>query len=176
MPFPVEYQRATDHFHQFLADARDEASLQSVHQAYTMAQGVFRTFRRRLKVEDAIRFSNILPASLRALFVADWDVDEPRLPFEDRAIMTKEVQSLRPLHNFSPESSIHDVASALRRNVDHVALDRVLTLLPEGAREFWQTQVGVESSRQSEIRDAADVAQREPANTPFQNSHPRQCN
>lgn len=145
MPIPVEYQRATDHFHQFLADVRDEANFGSVHQAYTMAQGVFQVFRRRLRIEDAIRFGNILPAGLRALFVAEWNVDEPRLPFEGRATMTREVQSLRPLHNFSPDSSIHDVAVALRRNVDEAALDRVLAELPEAARRFWQTLPSAES-------------------------------
>lgn len=145
MPMPVEYQRATDHFCQFLADARDEANFGSAHQAYTMAQGVFQVFRRRPRIEDAIRFANILPAGLRALFVAEWNVDEPRLPFEDRAIMTKEVQSLRPLHNFSPESSIRDVAVALRGNVDEVALDRVLATLPEAARQFWQMHTSAES-------------------------------
>lgn len=134
MPMPVEYQRATDHSHQFFADARDEANLGSVHQAYTMAQSVFQVFRRRLNIEDAIRFANILPAGLRALFVADWNAEEPKVPFEDRAVMTKEVQSLRPLHNFSPESSIRDVAVALRRNMDAAKLDRVLAKLPGAAR------------------------------------------
>ena len=139
MTIPVEYQRATDSFHQFLGDARDSAGLETVNQAYTMAQGVLQTFRRRLKVDEAIRFSNVLPAALRALFVADWNVDEPKRTFEDRAVMTKELQSLRPLHNYSPDSSILAVAIALRRNVDQTALDRVLDKLPEDARQFWQT-------------------------------------
>ena len=39
MPMPVEYQRATDHFHQFLADARDEANFGSVHQASVSSEG-----------------------------------------------------------------------------------------------------------------------------------------
>ena len=139
MTIPVEYQRATDNFQLFLSDARDSAGLETVNQAYTMAQGVLQTFRRRLKVDEAIRFSNVLPAALRALFVSDWNVDEPKRTFEDRAVMTKEVQSLRPLHNYSPDSSIRAVAIALRRNVDQTALDRVLDQLPEGARQFWQT-------------------------------------
>jgi uncharacterized protein (DUF2267 family) len=92
MTIPVEYQRATDHFHQFISDARDEASLETVNQAYTMTQGVLQTFRRRLEIGEAIRFSNALPADIRALFVADWDVEERKRPFEDRATMTKEVQ------------------------------------------------------------------------------------
>ncbi len=52
--------------------------------------------------------------------------------------MTKEVQALRDDHNFSSETAIRDVASALRRNVDEAALDRVLAMLPEGALQFWQ--------------------------------------
>jgi uncharacterized protein (DUF2267 family) len=139
MTIPVEYQRATDHFHQFLCDARDAADLETVNQAYTMAQGVLQAFRRRLEIGDAIRFANALPADVRALFVADWDPDEPKRLFEDRAVMTKEVQSLRPLHNYAPDSSIRAVSRALRRNVNEPVLDLLLTTLPEGARQFWQT-------------------------------------
>jgi uncharacterized protein (DUF2267 family) len=138
MTIPVEYQRATDQFHQFLTDARDRAELETVNQAYTMAQGVMQTFRRRLTAEEAIRFSNALPAALRALFVSDWNLNEAKREFEDRAAMTEEVQFLRPLHNYSPESSIRAVAIALRQNVDEAALDRVLDELPEGAKRFWQ--------------------------------------
>lgn len=76
MPMPMDYQRATDHFREFMKDAREESFLGSPHQTYTMVQGVLQTFRRRLEIKDAIRFAGVLPAVLRALFVADWDVDE----------------------------------------------------------------------------------------------------
>jgi uncharacterized protein (DUF2267 family) len=138
MPVPVEYKRASMDFEQFMLDAREISGLATTHQTYTMVQGVFQAFRRRLDVKEAIRFANVLPPVLRALFVADWDLDEPRRPFEDRAIMTREVQSLRPDHNFAPESSIGSVATALRRNIDPVALDRVLAGLPTGAQDFWK--------------------------------------
>jgi uncharacterized protein (DUF2267 family) len=45
--------------------------MQQVRDAYTTAQGVLRTFRPPPEGYDAIRFSNVLPAALRALFVAD---------------------------------------------------------------------------------------------------------
>ena len=138
MPVPSEYQRATDDFYKLLMDARDAAGLTTTNQAFTMVQGVFQAFRRRLQLEQAIQFLSILPVGARALFVADWDVDEPKRPFEDRAVMTKEVQALRSEHNFAPESAIRDVASALRRNVDEAAFERVLGTLPDGAREFWR--------------------------------------
>jgi uncharacterized protein (DUF2267 family) len=121
-----------------LLDARDAAGLGTTHQAYTMVQGVFQTFRRRLDLKDAIRFASVLPAVLRALFVADWNLEEPRRPFEDRAVMIQEVRDLRAEHNFAPDTAIQDVARALRRHVDEAAFDRVLKSPPSGAWEFWR--------------------------------------
>src|SRR5215469_18234738 len=138
MPVSSEYQRATDDFYKLLTDARDSARLTTTNQAYTMVQGVFQVFRRRLEVKEAIRFLNVLPVGARALFVAEWDVEEPKCPFEDRTIMTKEVQGLRSEHNFAPETAIRDVTIALRRNLDQAAFDRVLATLPQGATQFWR--------------------------------------
>ena len=138
MPVPPEYQRATDDFYKLLADVRDLAGLTTTNQAYTVVQGVLQVFRRRLEVHEVIRFLSVLPVGLRALFVADWDVGESKRPFEDRAVMTKEVQGLRPEHNFAPETAIRDVAIAVRRNLDEAAFDRVLATLPDGATEFWE--------------------------------------
>jgi uncharacterized protein (DUF2267 family) len=135
---PPEYQQAKIDFYNFLTAARDGAELVDTQPAYTMAQGVLQAFRRRLDLKDAIRFSNVLPVGLRALFFADWDPDEPKRPFEDRERMTLEVQNLRPLHNYAPDDSIHIVAVALRRNVDQEALDRLVATLPEEAVEFWK--------------------------------------
>ena len=138
MPVPAEYQRATDDFYKLLTDARDSAGLTTTNQAYTMVQGVLQVFRRRLEVNEAIRFSSVLPVGVRALFVADWDVNEPKCSFEDRDIMTKEVRALRAEHNFAPDTAIRDVATALRRNLDEAAFDRVLATLPQGATDFWR--------------------------------------
>lgn len=139
MPVPAEYERASDQFYRFLVDVRDTSGLGSTHQAYTMTQGVLQAFRRRLDIKDAIRFAAVLPVGLRALFVADWDPGESKRQFEDRAIMTREVQTLRAEHNFAPDTAIRDVARAMRRHVDTVLFDRILASLPEGAKEFWES-------------------------------------
>ena len=138
MPMPMEYQRASDHFRNFMNDAQEIAELGSPHMTYTMVQGVLQTFRRRLNIKDAIFFAGVLPAILRAIFVADWDVDETKRPFEDHDIMIKEIQALRANHNFAPDTAIRDVASALRKNIDEKKFDSVLEKLPEGAIKFWQ--------------------------------------
>jgi len=138
MPVPAEYERASAKFYDYLVDARDTAGLWSTHVSYTMTQGVFQVFRRRISTQDAIAFANVLPICLRAMFVTDWDPDEERKPFEDRESMTNEVKSLRAEHNFATDTAIRDVAQALRRHVDEKVLDQLLTQLPEGVIEFWK--------------------------------------
>ncbi len=139
MPVPAEYARASDQFYDFLVDARDAADLGTTHQAYTMVQGVLQVFRRRLDADQAIRFSSVLPPLVKALFVSDWDLNEPTRAFGNVAEMSGEVQSLRAAHNFAPDTAIADVARSLKKYVDQEAFHRVLSELPDGAEEFWRS-------------------------------------
>jgi uncharacterized protein (DUF2267 family) len=138
MPVPAEYERASAQFYDFLIDTRDISDLWSTHVCYTMTQGVFQVFRRRLSTEQAIAFANVLPVCLKALFVTDWDVNEVKQSFEDLEAMTQEVRMLRPDHNFSTDTVIRDIAKALRRHVDKDRFDKLLTTFPDGAAEFWK--------------------------------------
>lgn len=138
MPIPMEYQHASEEFERFLRLVVERTGLATRNQAYTTAQSVLLTFRRRLDVSEAIRFAGVLPPVLRAIFVADWDVRVPPRPFSSRAALTEEVRSLRRDHNFSPDSAIVDVAGALRACVDEAEFDRLLATLPPGAAEFWR--------------------------------------
>lgn len=137
MPMPMEYRQASRDFDAFMTDLRDISMLQTTHQAYTMLQGVFQVFRRRLTVRQALCFADALPPVLRAIFVSDWDVDEPLRPFLSREEMSREARDLRPDHNFSTETAIADVAAALRRHIDGSAFDCALEQLPPAARAFW---------------------------------------
>lgn len=134
---PMEYQQASEDFERFLP-MRDISRIAACNQTYTMEQGVLRVFRCRLTVKDAILFANVLPPVLRAIFVMDWHIDEPKLPFGHRAAMTREVQAIRHRHNFAPGSAIRDVAAAPRRHCDEAAPGRVLAAMPEGASDFWR--------------------------------------
>ncbi|MBB3135005.1 uncharacterized protein (DUF2267 family) [Rhizobium pisi] len=135
---PGEYRRASVDFDAYLDDVRADTLIDSRNVVYTMTQGVFQTFRRRLNVADALRFADVLPPVLRAIFVVDWNPDELKRSFGDRAAMTREAQSLRGDHNFSPETAIPDVAAALWKHVDEAAFNRVLKTLPDAAEEFWR--------------------------------------
>ncbi|MEQ8264149.1 DUF2267 domain-containing protein [Pseudohaliea sp.] len=138
MPFPLEYSRARDDFYDFMLEVREASGLTSSHQTYTMVQGVFQAFRRRLSLEDAIRFSNALPVGLRALFVDQWDVDEPRKAFTDDTVLLKEVRALRQKHNFSPDHALEAVARTLWKHVDRVRFEDMLAQLPGPAQAFWR--------------------------------------
>ncbi|MBY5350521.1 DUF2267 domain-containing protein [Rhizobium leguminosarum] len=138
MTMPGEYRRASKDFDQYLDDIKADTLIDSRNVVYTMTQGVFQTFRRRLDVADALPFADVLPPVLRAIFVADWNPDEAKRSFEDRAAMTREAQSLRGDHDFSPDTAIRDVAIAVRKHADAAAFDRVLKTLPDGAEEFWR--------------------------------------
>ncbi|WP_188583291.1 DUF2267 domain-containing protein [Azorhizobium oxalatiphilum] len=133
----MEFQHTSDAFESFLADARDTSGLGTRNQTYTVVEGVLRTFRRRLDVHEAIRFAQVLPPVLRAIFVADWDTTAAPVPFTDRETMTDEVRALRQHHNFASGTAITDVATALLRHVDRTAFDAVLATLPPGALAFW---------------------------------------
>jgi uncharacterized protein (DUF2267 family) len=137
MPYPAEYQRAYDYFARFLSDAKIISGLGSVHQAYTMVQGVFQVFRRRLTLRESIIFTSALNVGLRALYISEWNPDEEIMPFGTVEEMNKEVRLLRPEHNFSTDTAIMDVAKALRKNVDEKRFNDMLNRLPAEARNFW---------------------------------------
>lgn len=136
MTRPMIYQHATEDFEAYLTDARDRLDTPSRNVAYTATDGVFQVFRARLDPQDALRFANLLPAVLRAIFVANWNLQDRR-PWADRPALTREVQLVRQHHNFSPDTVIADVAWALRRHVDEPAFDKLLVTLGAEAREFW---------------------------------------
>lgn len=146
-PVPKEYQRIHQDLYQFLEHARDLAGVETTHRSYTMCQGVFLAFRRRLAVEDALKFSSALPAGIRSMFVAEWDLttsspttNKAIAGFESREELIKEVQSLRSTHNFAPDTAIENVAQALRMSLgggDEEKLDQVLESIGEDAVSFW---------------------------------------
>ena len=137
MTVPQEYVNASRDFDRFMDDFMQIAMLETHHRSYAILRAVLHVFRDHLTVTDALHFAEILPAVLRAIFVENWHpVAEPQ-PFPDRATLTEEIKANRRDHNLASETSISEVAAALRRNVSNADLDRVLATLPSGAVEYW---------------------------------------
>ena len=149
-PVPREYQRIHHDLYRFLETARDLSDVETTHRSYTMCQSVLQVFRKRLTLEESIRFANVLPAGIRALYVADWDPSQQQdgkpLPFESNDVMTWEVQhDLRPTHNFAPDSAIQDVARALRASLEDTRkFEGCLQELGEEAQIFWELPEEIE--------------------------------
>jgi uncharacterized protein (DUF2267 family) len=137
MTLPFEYQNASLEFERFMIDARDFAGLSTTNMAWNMVVGVLHTFRKRLSVDQALRFADVLPPALRAIFVEDWHPSAHVADFGTEEELLGEVRSVRHEHNFSPPNAIAAVAVALWRHVDAASLERVLSSLPPGARRYW---------------------------------------
>lgn len=137
MTVPQEYVHATRDFDRYMDDFLQISMLATRHQAYAVTRAVLHVFRDHLTISDALMFAEVLPAVLRAIFVENWrPADSPPL-FPDRQTLVQEVKANRRDHNLASESSIRDVAAALRRNVDNASLDRALSRLPAGAADYW---------------------------------------
>ena len=137
MPQPWTYRHASKEYRAFLDDAKERMNLSSDNMTYTAVEGVFHVFRRRLTVQQALDFANILPCVPRAIFVANWKLQDTPCSFQDRATLAEEVRQHRVNHNLTPPNAIEATAYAVRRSILPIDFERVLVKLPDGCREFW---------------------------------------
>ena len=137
MTIPHEYRTASADFDRYIDALRAITGVDSRNVHYTTTQGVFQVFRRRVTVAEALAFADALPPVLRAIFVADWQVNEPRLPFCSMTDMTREAQQLREHHNFASDTAIADVVAAVRSVVNPRDFAHALAKLPAEAAAFW---------------------------------------
>ena len=140
MPMAMPYRNASRDWRGFLDDVMEYTGLVSDNAAYTGIDGVFRAFRRRLTVEQAILFANVLPAVPRAIFIQDWDVGARPVSYAPRETMIHEARTLRQHHNIAPETILDATARALWRRVNHADLRRVLAEFGPIATAFWTVQ------------------------------------
>jgi len=138
---PWTYRHASREWRAFLDDVKGRMDLVSDNSAYTAVDAVFQVFRRRLAAQQGLDFAGVLPSIPRAIFVAGWRVEDPPLPFADRAGLIAEVKAIRPDHNLTPDNAIEATAWAVRRFTNRIDLERVLAGLPPGARDFWHVDV-----------------------------------
>jgi uncharacterized protein (DUF2267 family) len=137
MPMPFTYQSATNDFEAFLDNLLTISGLTTRNQAYTMTRAVFIVFRSHVAPQVALDFAQSLPAVLRAIFIENWKLAGPVLPFPDRETLTHEVLSIREAHNFSTPNAIAEVSAALRRAMKPEDWERAIDSLPAAARHFW---------------------------------------
>ena len=117
--------------------ARDHAGLATTNMAWNMVEGVLHAFRRRLTLEQALRFADQLPPVVRSLFIEGWRPGNQVSNVGTSAEILEEVRSLRCEHNFSPDNAIKSVGLALFAVLPSDAFARALDALPPELRELW---------------------------------------
>ncbi|WP_296016458.1 DUF2267 domain-containing protein [uncultured Agrobacterium sp.] len=144
MTVPQEYISASRDFEAALVDVRDRAMLSTTHRAFTTLEAVLRVFRRRLTPDQSLAFAGLLKPGLRALFVADWTMGEPAVPFDTRLRLQEEVMFFRRDHNLSPDTAIQDVTQALRLHMGEEKLKSFLKSVSSDALSFWGFSTEIE--------------------------------
>ncbi|WP_313592121.1 DUF2267 domain-containing protein [Agrobacterium cavarae] len=144
MTVPQDYIQASRDFEAVLVDVRDRAMVSTTHRAFTTLEAVLRVFRRRLTADQSLAFAGLLEVGVRALFVANWTMDEPVVAFATRPKMQEEVMSFRPDHNLSPDTAIQDVTGALRLHMDEEKLKSFLKSVSPDALSFWGFSTEIE--------------------------------
>lgn len=137
MTVPQEYVHASRDFDRFMEDFMEISTLETHHRAYAVVRAVLHVFRDHLAVADGLRFAEVLPPVLRAIFIENWRPADQPPPFPDWRDLIAEVKANRRDHNLAGESSIRDVAQALRRNIAMGDFKRVLATLPPEAQRYW---------------------------------------
>lgn len=135
---PFTYRHATDEWRGFLKDLRDETLIISDNVLYTGTQAVLHAFRARICVQDALDFANLLPAILRAIFVADWQIAPPR-PWPTRDDLRSEMLDLRRDHNFCPPDLLEVLLRAIPATTRRMEFDRLMIRIGPEAGDFWAT-------------------------------------
>lgn len=139
MTVPIEFKTAGVDFERFLTELRRLSMLATRNQCYAMARAVLMVFRSHMEPQTALNFANELPPVLRAIFVTDWNLTAPVLPFPTRERLTDEVLSVREEHNTAPRTAISDVAAALKSVMNPLDHARMIGNLPPDAAAFWRT-------------------------------------
>lgn len=137
MTVSEEYVHVSRDFDRFMEDVMEISMLETHHRAYAVVRAVLHVFRDHLTVADGLRFADVLPPVLRAIFVENWRPATVPPPFPDWRDLSAEVKADRRDHNLAGEASIHDVAQALRRNIPMGDFKRVLATLPPDAQRYW---------------------------------------
>ena len=134
---PQEYQLASEVWENILTKVKDGLCLETRNQTYTTIQSVLLVFRRRLRPAQILQFADVLPVTVRAIFVQGWTEEEFEPRFGTPSQLVQEVQSIRQSHNFSLDNSISVVTSAIRDCIDENELEMVLRSISDEALSYW---------------------------------------
>lgn len=114
MTWPSECQQGDATFQKFMLAAHNEAGISTTNAAWTMVQGVFLAFRRRLGVEETVRFASVLPPLMCAVFLGGWNPHDEPVLFPTRQALVAEAQARLALERLADRAARQPVQQLQR--------------------------------------------------------------
>lgn len=138
MPMPYTYRHSSEEWRGFLRRMRERTLIESDNVIYTALQGLFRAFRARTEPHLVLAFGDELPSVMRAILVANWDLDAPRQPWVTPEEIEREVRAFRQAHNIAPVGILGDLIPEVRAEMHGKAFERVIARLPIEGQRLWR--------------------------------------
>lgn len=138
MTLPLEITHACRFYEAYADDLVARAMLQTHNQAYAMTRAVLHRTRDHLTLAQGIRFAQGLPVVLRAIMIADWDVDAAPSVHSGRSAFRADVIHRLSPHHVPPDTIVEDVIQTVAAHADSFAFNQALLALPEEIASLWR--------------------------------------
>ncbi len=137
MTQPLDVERATELYREWLTALKTEANLQTHNQSQAMMRAVMHRLRRALAPDQVLQVANALPALPRGIFIEGWSLDETRESAETAESFFRDVHHMLRLHHAPPQTIVRDVFAVWRRFLAPEAARTIRRCLPSALTPLW---------------------------------------
>jgi uncharacterized protein (DUF2267 family) len=137
MTQPIDVERATELYREWLLALKKEASLATINQSQAMMRAVMVQLRKALTPEQVLKVANALPALPRGIFIEGWSLDETReIPASADAFF-QGVHAQIHQHHAPPRSIVRDAFAVWRHFLPTRDARTIWACLPEALKPLW---------------------------------------
>jgi uncharacterized protein (DUF2267 family) len=105
MTQPIDVERATERYREWLVALKEEASLATINESQAMMHAVMIQLRKALTQEQVLKMANALPALPRGIFIEGWSLDEKPESRTSADALFQGVHAQIQQHHAPPKSS-----------------------------------------------------------------------
>ena len=134
---PLDVERATELYRQWLTALKAEANLQTHNQSQAMMRAVMHRLRRALAPDQVLRVANALPALPRGIFIEGWSLDETREGAGTAESFFRDVHHMLRLHHAPPQTIVRDVFAVWHRFLAPASASTIRSCLPSALTALW---------------------------------------
>ena len=137
MTQPLDVERATELYRDWLTALKAEANLQTHNQSQAMMRAVMHRLRKALAPEQVLQVANALPALPRDIFIEGWSIDEIRESADTADAVFRDVHHMLRLHHAPPQTIVRDVFAVWRRFLAPGSARTIRSCLPPALTPLW---------------------------------------